>query len=216
MLEIDSITKDFGLRNILSGCYLNCRKGEVVGLLGRNGSGKSTLLKIIFGSVKANFMHLRIDGEIIGRGNTSKKIAYLPQQSFFPPFFKVGQLLYEVSPQLLSKPILLYLNKINTNTVNSLSGGELKFLECLWILSRPVPYVLLDEPFSGISPLQIELIQEAISLSSDSKGIILTDHLYRPLLEISTRIVLLHNKSNYAIEDESDLIRFQYIPDYLS
>lgn len=213
MLEIDSVTKSFGTRNILSGCYLNCRKGEVVGLLGRNGSGKSTLLKIIFGSVKADFMHLRIDEEIVIRGNTSKKIAYLPQQSFLPSFFRVRQLLSEVSPKLLTAPILSYLNKINANTVNHLSGGELKFLECLWILSRAAPYILLDEPFSGISPLQIELIQEAILLSSQQKGIILTDHLYHPLLKISERIVMLNNNAIYSINDEDDLIRHHYLPD---
>ena len=88
MLEIDSVTLNFGNRSILSGCYLNSKSGEVVGLLGRNGSGKSSLLKIIFGSLKADFMHLRIDGKIISRGFTGKNIGYLPQQGFLPLFTK--------------------------------------------------------------------------------------------------------------------------------
>lgn len=68
MLEIDSVELDFWGKSILAGCYINCKPGEIVGLLGRNGSGKSCLLKIIFGSLNANFKHLRIDGKLIKEG----------------------------------------------------------------------------------------------------------------------------------------------------
>jgi ABC-type sugar transport system ATPase subunit len=70
-LSIDSVNQSFAEREVLSSVYLNCKIGEVVGLLGRNGSGKSTLLKIIFGSVKANFKYLNINNKVY------KKVTYL-------------------------------------------------------------------------------------------------------------------------------------------
>lgn len=213
MLEIDSVTKSFGADTILSGCYLSCQPGEIIGLLGRNGSGKSTLLKIIFGSVKADFMHLRLNAKIIRTGFREKEIGYLPQQSFLPPFYKVSDILSKISEDLITPNIEAYLFKINGSKLNDLSTGELKFLECLWVLSLSHTYLLLDEPFSGISPLQIELLQEAIRIAGQKKGIILTDHLYNPLMEISNRIVLLHNKAIYPIQEESDLIRYNYLPE---
>jgi len=215
MLEIDSVTISFGTKTILAGCYLGCKPGEVVGLLGRNGSGKSTLLKIIFGSLKAHFMHLRVDDKTVNCGFKSGKIGYLPQQSFMPPFYTVKRLLSQVSKELLTENIRAYLDKITEARLNNLSGGELKFLECLWVLSLPATYLLLDEPFSGISPLQIELLQEAIKIAAIKKGIILTDHLYHALMEISQEIVLLHNNAIYSIKEEDDLIRYNYLPDYL-
>lgn len=215
MLEVDSVSIRFGNKSILAGCYLSCKPGEIIGLLGRNGSGKSTLLKIIFGSVKPDFMHLRVDDKITYCGFKSGKIGYLPQQSFMPPFYTVERLTSHVAQELLSERIKTYLNNIPETRLNNLSGGELKFLECLWVLSLPSEYLLLDEPFSGISPFQIELLQEAIKIAAKTKGIVLTDHLYRPLIEISNRIVLLHNKAIYPINEEDDLIRYNYLPDYL-
>lgn len=212
MLEIDSVTFSYGNRSILSGCYISCKPGEIVGMLGRNGSGKSTLLKIIFGSLKADFMHLRINSKIVTIGFSKRDIAYLPQENFLPPFYKVRGLIKDIWPQLVTDEIRHYISKISETEYRDLSGGEQKFLECLWILSRPATYVLLDEPFSGISPLQIELLQQAIRISAQKKGIILTDHLYTPLFEISSRIVLLHNKAMYKIEDEQDLITYNYLP----
>lgn len=214
MLEIDSVTLNFSDKSILSGCYLNCKPGEIVGLLGRNGSGKSCLLKIIFGALQADFMHLRIGGKILKQGFKSGNVAYLPQESFLPPFLKIRQVLKGLTCQ---KDLILE-NEIIKNIigleVRELSGGELRMIECIWVLNHPASYILLDEPFSGISPVQIEFLQQLIIETGKAKGIILTDHIYRPLMQVSNRIVLLHNKSVYNIIDESDLIRYNYIPAY--
>lgn len=87
-------------------------------------------------------------------------------------------------------------------------------LECIWILSRSASYILLDEPFSGIAPVQVEFLQRLIKQVGKVKGVVLTDHIYRPLMDVSDRIVLLHNNAVYNIHDESDLIRYQYILSY--
>ena len=97
--------------------------------------------------------------------------------------------------------------------LNELSNGQQRFLECLWILSRDVPYILLDEPFSAIAPIQIEFLQKMIVETGRYKGVILTDHIYRPLLEVSSRVVLMHNNAIYKIDNADDLVQYKYIPD---
>ncbi len=213
MLEADSVTLTFGGRPILSGAYLSCRRGEIVGLLGRNGSGKSSLLKIIFGSLGADFKHLRIDGTIVPQGYRSGQLAYLPQGHFLPPFLRVGELLNELDVPARERIVSAgVLERLVRSPVRDLSGGELRFLECCWVLFRPVPFILLDEPFTGLAPVYVELLQQLITEQGKEKGIILTDHQYRSLLESSNRIVLLHNNSVYAIRDERDLVTHSYLP----
>ena len=207
MLTIDSVQLEFEGREIISGCYLSVEKGEIVGLLGRNGCGKSNLLKIIFGSLKANFSHLRIDGKLVDKGFATHKVSYLPQDHFLPPFIRVREIVHtiddtdEIFTDILDKRL------------NEISTGTLRFLECLWILNSEAPYLLLDEPFSGLSPLFIEKLQAVILKKRASKGIVLTDHIYRALLQISDRVVLMHNNSIYAIHSEQDLVLHQYIPE---
>ncbi|MXV16419.1 ATP-binding cassette domain-containing protein [Hufsiella ginkgonis] len=215
MLNIDSVTLSFSGKSVLSGCYLSCRPGEIVGLLGRNGSGKSSLLKIIFGSLKADFKHLRIDDKIVNRAFKSQEVAYLPQDSFFPSFLKVPDVLPKIRRSLIAGTgIERILDSCKDKTVGDLSGGELKMLETSWIVSRPATYILLDEPFMGVSPIHVEMLQELIRRAAVTKAVVLTDHNYRPLMEVSTRILLLHNQAVYPIREEAELVRYQYIPDF--
>jgi lipopolysaccharide export system ATP-binding protein len=213
MLEIDSVSLSFWGRQVLSGCYLHCRAGEIVGLLGRNGSGKSSLLKIIFGSLKADFKHLRINGKIISKGYLTRQVAYLPQQHFMLPFLKISEVFEAFSPLIREQLLVEGLLTTDLNKrLEELSNGHQRFLECLWILSQPVKYVLLDEPFSAIAPIQIEFLQKMIIATGPEKAIVLTDHMYRSLLAVSSRVVLLHNNAVYNISSDDDLIRYNYIP----
>lgn len=213
MLEIDSVCLSFWGRHILSGCYLNCKPGEVLGLLGRNGSGKSSLLKIIFGSLTADFKHLRLEDKIINKGYLTGQLAYLPQQHFMLPFLSVAEIYKTFTPFINKRLIADQLVLANQEgTLQGLSNGQLRFLECLWILSQPACYILLDEPFSAIAPVQIEFLQQIIIETGKTKAIILTDHIYRPLLSVSSRVVLLFNNAVYNINSEEDLIRYNYIP----
>jgi lipopolysaccharide export system ATP-binding protein len=216
MLQIDSVTLNFGRKSVLAGCYLELHKGEILGLLGRNGSGKTSLLKIIFGSLKAEFKHLRLDGKIINKGYETGDIVYLPQDNFLPHFLKVRSVIQSLNNQVQKRLSKHNIIRENWNkTIAELSGGAARFIEIVWILNQKASYILLDEPFSGLAPFYIEILQGLLKDIAKEKAIILTDHIYRPLLEISDRVVLLHNNSVYPIKTETDLIRYSYIPDNL-
>lgn len=213
-LFIDSVAHRFGEQTILNGVFINCKIGEVVGLLGRNGSGKSTLLKIIFGSIKPNNKHLKLDGKLLAKGYLSKEIAYLPQDNFIPNNITVLQAIKifctKHQKELLKVQFVAYnLNK----KFKDFSGGESRFLEALILIYSNAQFVLLDEPFSQLAPLLVDEIKQHVNDMKQFKGFIITDHYYRSILNVSDRIVLLHNGSNYKINNIDDLILHGYLPD---
>lgn len=211
MIAIDSVTLSFGTRDVLSGCYLQCRKGEIVGLLGRNGTGKSSLLKILFGTLKAGFSHLRIDDLLIKRAWATGAVSYLPQERCLPPFLKVRELVPAIPPEFLPEQPGGR-NDLSERRVGELSGGEYKLVALLWLFSRPADYVLLDEPFAGVAPLYVEKLQELLLTMRATRGILLTDHSYRDILKVSDRVVLLHQHAVYRIDSDDDLVRYGYVP----
>jgi lipopolysaccharide export system ATP-binding protein len=214
-LFIDSVNQSFADREVLSSVYLNCKIGEVVGLLGRNGSGKSTLLKIIFGTVKANFKYLNINNKVYEKGYLSNNLSYLPQDNFIPTQISVLQAITTFCKKRQAElQQIEFVTKNLGSKFYNLSGGECRFLECLLMIYSDADYVLLDEPFSQLSPLLVEEIKNHINRAKAYKGFIITDHYYRSILAISDRIVLLHNRCNYNINSEEDLVLHGYLPGF--
>ncbi len=212
MLKVDSVELSYNGRKVLQDIYLDCKPNEVVGLLGRNGCGKSSFLKIIFGSLNPSFKHISINDKTIGKGYRHK-IGYLPQDHYLPgtsPIFKLAKLL--VDPKVWDEfaEETIY-QKYFQKKPNQLSGGEIRKLETLMILYSKADYVLLDEPFIHLSPIQAEEFKEIIRKRSQQKGIIVTDHQYQNILDISDKIVLLHNGCTKHIKDKDELITFGYI-----
>jgi len=216
LLEADSILVELGGRTVLSDIYLQCRTGEVVGLLGRNGTGKSTLLKVLFGTQDTPDQSIRIDGQhrpaLSLRG---RWIAYLPQHSFLPENLSIRQMipLYIQDSQLArevmtSDRVRPHLRK----RITALSGGELRYLEVLLLLHLPAPFVLLDEPFSGIEPLFQERLAQLIEEYRSRKGFIITDHLYRSVVDLSDRLLLLEEGRAIGIRHKEELETRGYVP----
>ncbi|MGY4384708.1 ABC-type multidrug transport system ATPase subunit [Pedobacter sp. UYP24] len=214
-LHVDSVRKQFKDRQILNDVFISCVPGEIVGLLGRNGSGKSTLLKIIFGSLKAQNKYVMVDGKV---SNTLFKnkgvIGYLPQDHFLPNHLKIRTLIscfcdekgaIEIVNDDFLKPFLY-------KKSSQLSGGERRILEILMLLHSGAKYLLFDEPFNGISPVYIEVIKDTIKRYGKEKGVIITDHDYKNVLDLSTRIILMDSGNTKPIKELSDLVAFGYLP----
>ena len=87
-------------------------------------------------------------------------------------------------------------------------------LETLMIICSRAAFVLLDEPFTHISPVQAENFKQLIKACAKTKGIILTDHQYRNVLDISNRIILLNNGATKPINSRADLVQYNYIPEH--
>ena len=215
-LHVDSVIKSFGTKQVMTDIYLTCKAGEIVGLLGRNGSGKSTLLKIIFGAMEAERKFVKIGDKLInGLSDNRNLVSYLPQDHFLPNHIRVTQmisLLCDRENAALIKEQELVKGMLGKKS-SQLSGGEHRFLEILLIVHSISKYILLDEPFNGVAPIYKEIIKTQISQQSHDKGFIITDHDYRNILDISTRIVLMHDGGTKPIDDLVDLKRWGYIPE---
>ncbi len=199
---------------MLTDIYLKCETGDIVGLLGRNGSGKSTLLRILFGTESAEQKFIRIDGKKFDHPyQTPGEIGYLPQDSFLPRYMRLDTAVKLYLPgdraRLFFDDTLLF--RLQHNKVSRMSGGELRYAEIKLLLNTDVKFVLLDEPFNGISPLSIESVKEMIRMSAQHKGIILTDHDYRNVLDVATRSYLLSDGGMQSIKDKEDLVFRGYI-----
>lgn len=212
-LEVDSVIKSFGNRNLLTDIYLCCRPGDRIAIFGRNGSGKSTLLNIIFGTMKCERSFIRIDGKVVkSQAFCSGQIAYLPQHNFLPLEIKVQEAINLYIPQDEKEQFLddKNLSYIHSSKIKELSGGELRYLEIKLILFCSATYVLLDEPFNGLSPVSCESVREFIYQASRSKGVIITDHNFREVHKIANRICLLDQGYLKEIKDKSELSPYGY------
>ncbi|MFC0780517.1 ATP-binding cassette domain-containing protein [Flavobacterium sp. HJSW_4] len=214
ILEIDSIVKNYGTRTILSDVHLKCETKDIIGLFGRNGTGKTTLLKIIFGIEPADYKHLKINGIISPTPYLLKEcISYLPQVSFIPKHFtvkKAAELFLGINHNdIFFNDINIY--KIVDNKIKDLSGGELRYLEIKLVLLQKSRFVMLDEPFAGLSPIIIEDVKGLIVKSSETKGVIITDHNYLDVLDICTKKYLVRDCSCKLTSDQEDLKKYGYL-----
>lgn len=214
ILEVDSVQKQYNGKIILSDVYLKCETGTVLGILGRNGSGKSTLLKIIFGIESADFKFVRVGGKVLSKtSELLKGISYLPQDSFIPNSFSVQKTIQlciakeKVQDFCADAMIQSMLGK----KIKHLSGGELRYLEIKLILNNDSKFVLLDEPYNGLSPIMIENINALITTMSATKGILITDHNYENVIQISTKLALMKDGKMHHLKDKNELIDKGYL-----
>lgn len=211
-LEVDSVFYQVPERVILSDVHLSLTEGEVLGVFGRNGSGKSTLFKLMFGLISAESFNLRVDG-VKGKNIYNQGLLqYLPQNDFVPGSFKLAQAmsLFQLD-DTSRKRIFNILQEVEIQRVYALSGGKRRLFEACLLLFSKSPFLILDEPFTGLTPLVIEQLGELIREASTNKGIIITDHLYRSVLSISDRLMLMTAGTLKPIEGANDLEKAGYL-----
>ncbi|WP_428224010.1 ATP-binding cassette domain-containing protein [Flavobacterium sp.] len=213
LLEVDSVQVRYAGRLVVSDVYLQCQAGQIVGLLGRNGSGKSSLLKAVFWAIPADYKFVRVNGQVIQSiADAMKTISYLPQDSFLPEYLTVKKVVHlsidkAVIPQFLDDTMM---QQIYDKKVKHLSGGELRYLEIKLVLHNPSSFVLLDEPYNGLSPLMKEKINTLLVQEVKQKGIIITDHDYQNVLNVANTIILMKNGKTHPIQNTNELISEGY------
>ncbi|MDH1603644.1 ATP-binding cassette domain-containing protein [Empedobacter sp. GD03739] len=217
-LEVDSIQKSFNGNNILKNISFQVKKGEIVSIIGRNGSGKSTLFDVIFGSISSENKFVRINGEV--KKNTFEVkdgLAFVTQFNHFPQNIKVKTLIdlfideERIKIKFLEDDLIMNILK---HRVKNTSYGQQRYLQVKIYLYSTSSFCILDEPFAGLSPLMIDNISRQIIEQSNHKGIIISDHQYEYVLNISTKNYVLKEGNLIKIEDRNDLKKLGYLNNY--
>ena len=97
--------------------------------------------------------------------------------------------------------------------LRELSGGELRMVEIWLCLNSGAPFCILDEPFSYLAPVYVEKVQEMIRERKKDMGIIISDHNYEALLQVSDDVLLLSDGYVHLVREMSDLVRYGYCRD---
>jgi len=213
ILEIDNVELKFETTEILKAIYFKAEKGKVTGLLGSNGSGKTSLLRIIFGELKPHNKLIRFDNKpILTPLYKTGIIKYLPQFHIIPKTLSLKRSFkyFDVSLDdfLIDFPSFKSQNKFN---FSKFSGGEKRLIETYIVLKSNAKIILLDEPFSHLAPLYIQKLKKLIEKEKRNKIIIITDHLYKDILDVSDDIYLLKDGWSRFIKSPNDLIHYKYI-----
>jgi ABC-type multidrug transport system ATPase subunit len=215
-LEVKVSKKSFGKKVVLENITLESKTGDILGVFGRNGCGKSTLLKIIFGIIKADDVEIKLNSVIIEPGNiiNSKEIAYLPQDSFLPKGKKVRDIIPLFFTNGDDQDRIFYtpgISKFENNKIGDLSLGQLRYLEIVLIGNLKHSFLMLDEPFSMVEPIYKDSIKDFLNTLKLEKGIILTDHYYNDVLDITTKNILIKDSIQIDIENKTDLMQHGYL-----
>ena len=212
LLEADSIILDFGNRRILSDIYLKCETGKITGLLGRNGCGKTSLMNIIYGNLNPNSSSIRFDNQVVYNAHRSPDLLlYLPQFHFIPKDLTLKRIFLDFNLDFseLQACFPNFKSKYLSN-IGQLSGGLRRLVEIFVVLKTPSKFALLDEPFSHISPVMIEDIKSIMRDTKVQKGLLITDHMYRDIIDISDQLYVLKDGKTHLTRERSDIERLGY------
>jgi lipopolysaccharide export system ATP-binding protein len=208
-LKTDEISKAYRGRKVVDDVSVSVEQGEVVGLLGPNGAGKTTSFYMIVGLISPDSGRVLLDNEDITDlamyQRARRGVSYLPQEpSVFRKLTVEDNLMaiLETLPysgrerrdrmnQLIDQ---LGLDTVRHNKGFALSGGERRRVEIARSLVISPSFLLLDEPFSGIDPIQVLELQKIIfELKRSGIGILVTDHNVRETLAVTDRAYIINN-----------------------
>src|SRR5579885_1204356 len=203
------ISKAYHGRRVVDDVSLWVKQGEVVGLLGPNGAGKTTSFYMIVGLISPDSGSVMLDDEPVTDLpmylRAQRGISYLPQE---PSVFRKLSVENNLMAILQTLPLSrherrermnrlieqLGLETVRHNKGYALSGGERRRVEIARSLVIEPSFLLLDEPFSGIDPIQVLELQRIIfDLKSAGIGILVTDHNVRETLAVVDRAYIINN-----------------------
>lgn len=211
-LDISGIRLLFGERLILSDVYLKIETGEVVGLLGRNGCGKTCLMRVILGSLPAEKSILVDETSLFEAYRYPELVRYVPQHNFIPKSLTLKRIFSDFSLDFSAfTTIFPEFETRYKSKIGHLSGGMRRIVELYVIMKSPTQFVLLDEPFTHVSPMQIDRIKTIIDEERSNKGFFITDHMYRHMLKVCDRIYLLSDGKTHRVKEAGDLKKLGYL-----
>ncbi len=218
-LVLKNVSKNFGTKKAVDNISLTLDKPGVYGLLGTNGAGKTTTIRMLLGIIKKDKGEITWKGKEVDRKHVN--FGYLPEErGVYPKTIIKNQLLYfaelkgmkkseaEKSIQHLAKRLKVeeYLNM----TAEKLSKGNQQKIQFMTAIIHDPELVVLDEPFSGLDPVNTELIKNVIiELVKKGKYVIMSAHQMSTIEEFCSNILIM-NKGKAVLQGNLKEIKDTY------
>lgn len=202
-LEVKNITKSFGDKEVLKGVSFHVESGAALGLLGRNGAGKTTTIRIIMGLFEPNSGEVLLDGKPLDIREAN--VGYMPEErGLYPKKTVIEQLAYfgelrgmtkqdaiKSADALLER---LDMTEYRSAKLSTLSKGNQQKIQLVVTLINDPDIVILDEPFSGLDPVNAMLLKDIVKEQIEKgKIVIFSSHQMNYIEEFCNEIVILNS-----------------------
>ena len=203
ILELRNIEKSFGEKKVLTGVSFKAEGGKAFGLLGRNGAGKTTSIRILMDVFPANSGEVLIDGQPIDYNKIG--IGYLPEErGLYPKKIIIDQLTYFAELKGMSRKAAvesidywlgrLGMAEYRNKRLDTLSKGNQQKIQLITALAHDPDIVILDEPFSGLDPVNAMLLKDVVKEQiSKGKIVLFSSHQMSYIEEFCDSIAILNN-----------------------
>ena len=218
-LELKNIKKSFEDKEILHGVSFSVESGRALGLLGRNGAGKTTTIRIIMDVFHANEGEILLDGKkFVPDGS---QVGYLPEErGLYPKKVVKEQMVYLAMLRGMNKKQALastakWLEKLQVSEytdrkLDTLSKGNQQKVQLAATLVGEPEIVILDEPFSGLDPVNSQILKDVITeLISEGRIVIFSSHQMSYVEEFCEDIAII-NYGNVVLSGNLDEIKEEY------
>ena len=224
ILELRNIEKSFGEKKVLTGVSFKAEGGKAFGLLGRNGAGKTTSIRILMDVFPANSGEVLLDGKPIDYNKIG--IGYLPEErGLYPKKTIIDQLTYfaelkGMSAKAAVKAVDYWLERLGmmeyrNKRLDTLSKGNQQKIQLVTALAHDPDIVILDEPFSGLDPVNAMLLKDVVKEQiAKGKIVLFSSHQMSYIEEFCDSIAIL-NAGKVALHGDLHDIKRDYPRDRL-
>lgn len=223
-LELKNIHKSFGEKNVLKGVSFTAESGKAFGLLGRNGAGKTTTIRILMNVFPANSGEVLVDGKPMDYNKIG--LGYLPEErGLYPKKLIIDQLVYLAQLKGLSrkeavKSVDFWLHRLDmteyrNKRLDTLSKGNQQKIQLITALAHDPHIIILDEPFSGLDPVNAILLKDVVKEQiAKGKIVLFSSHQMSYIEEFCDSIAIL-NGGKVVLSGDLHEIKRNYVRDRL-
>ena len=203
ILELKNIEKSFGEKKVLTGVSFKAEGGKAFGLLGRNGAGKTTSIRILMDVFPANSGEVLMDGQPIDYNKIG--IGYLPEErGLYPKKIIIDQLTYFAELKGMGRKAAvqsidywlgrLGMTEYRNKKLETLSKGNQQKIQLITALAHDPDIIILDEPFSGLDPVNAMLLKDVVKEQiAKGKIVLFSSHQMSYIEEFCDSIAILNN-----------------------
>ena len=219
-LLIEHVTKKFGYFTAVNDISLRLDKGKMLGFLGRNGAGKTTTFRMILGLSETTTGHITYEGKNINK-HMYNKVGYLPEERGLHPKMTVEEeltylaTLKGLSSRDIQQRIDYWLERFaitenRKKRIQSLSKGNQQKIQLLASMLHEPELLILDEPFSGLDPVNVELLKRAVKdLNDKGSTIIYSSHRMEHVEELCDDVCII-DKGQLVVSGDIQKVRSEH------